>query len=628
MTCTRHATALTALLLVTTAQAVAQQAPLDLYRQAREHLIDERLTEALPLFQQIVSDHPRSEQADDAQYYVGYVRERLEHDRDAVAAFQLLLDRWPGSPRAESARARLAVLMGRTGSGASGELRTLLESSAPWEVKRETALALARARNLSAAAVLEEIMQRERSSRRLELLEVLSGLTADPVALRIVAAGLTPGNSSSVKLKALDVLRTAAARPEVTALVEPVLERRESSSVQHKAVQILSAHVGAPRVRRAVAAALSQQNNSSRVRLLACQVLAGRMVEPEVAPAVLRLFRGGTSSSVQLAALESLAPSIDDPRAAPLLAAAVGPDISTRVQRRAMQLAAASREPRVRAVGGVGMASASSSSVQMDAIRVYLRTRDEPAASEALRDFFRRSGVSTSAQLLALDALERHMGTPAAPGALSAALAPSNSSRVLTKGVRLAAGHTARPAVREAVRLLLSGDVSSSVQLAAIDALSGRSAEAHVRAIVAAALDPGRSTRVNLKSVEVLAPHAGEADARDALTRVLAPGYSTSVVFAAMRALEHLAGSDRGVRAAFLSVLEHGDLSYRVRIRAGDRLSAQADAAERLRIADAMEEVISRIRREHWGRWTRAVVENALDVLGKVDPARAEALAR
>ena len=55
MTSTRHATALTALLLVTTAQAVAQQAPLDLYRQAREHLIDERLTEALPLFQQIVS---------------------------------------------------------------------------------------------------------------------------------------------------------------------------------------------------------------------------------------------------------------------------------------------------------------------------------------------------------------------------------------------------------------------------------------------------------------------------------------------------------------------------------------------------------------------------------------------
>ena len=627
MTCTRHATALTALLLVTTAQAVAQQAPLDLYRQAREHLIDERLTEALPLFQEIVSDHPRSEQADDAQYYVGYVRERLEHDRDAVAAFQLLLDRWPGSPRAESARARLAVLMGRTGSGASGELRTLLESSAPWEVKRETALALARARNLSGAAVLEEIMQRESSSRRLELLEVLSGLTADPVVLRIVAAGLTPGNSSSVKLKALDVLRTAAARPEVAALVEPVLERSESSSVQHKAVQILSGHVGAPRVRRAVAAALSQ-HNSSRVRLLACQVLAGRMVEPEVAPAVLRLFRGGASSSVQLEALEGLAPSIDDPRAAPILAAAVGSDISSRVQRKAMRLAAASREPRVRAVGGVGMASASSSSVQMDAIRVYLGTRDEPAASEALRDFFRRSGVSTSAQLLALDALERHMGTPAAPGALSAALAPSNSSRVLIKGVRLAAGHIAPPAVREALRPLLSGGVSTSVQLAAIDALSDRSAEAQVRAIVSAALDPDQSTRVNLKSVEVLAPHAREADARDALIGVLAPGYSTSVVSAALRALEHLAGSDRDVRAAFLSVLEHGDISYRARIRAGDRLSEQADARERIRIADAMEEVISRIRREHWGRWTRAVVENALDVLGKVDPARAEALAR
>ena len=65
-----------------------------------------------------------------------------------------------------------------------------------------------------------------------------------------------------------------------------------------------------------------------------------------------------------------------------------------------------------------------------------------------------------------------------------------------------------------------------------------------------------------------------------------------------------------------------------MRIRAGDRLLAQADAAERARVADAMEDVVARIRREHWGRWTREVVEDALDVLEKVDPERAEALAR
>ena len=220
------------------------------------------------------------------------------------------------------------------------------------------------------------------------------------------------------------------------------------------------------------------------------------------------------------------------------------------------------------------------------------------------------------------------MGTPAAPDALSAALAPSNSSRVLIKGVRLAADHIAPPAVREALRPLLSGGVSTSVQLAAFDALSDRSAEAEVRAIVSAALDPDQSTPVNLKSVEVLAPHARQADARDALIGVLAPGYSTPVVSAALRALEHLAGSDRDVRAAFLSVLEHGDISYQVRIRAGDRLSEQADARERVRIADAMGEVVTQVRREHWGRWTRVVIENALDVLEKVDPARAEALTR
>jgi len=220
------------------------------------------------------------------------------------------------------------------------------------------------------------------------------------------------------------------------------------------------------------------------------------------------------------------------------------------------------------------------------------------------------------------------MATPAAPEALWAALAPANSSRVLTRGVRLAAGHIARPAVREAVRRLLSGDVSTSVQLAALEALSDRSAEEYVRVIVAAALARGQSSRVNLKSVEVLAAHVRETDARDALIGVLAPGYSTSVVSATMRALEPLVGSDSGVRAAFLSVLEHRDLSYRVRIRAGERLLAQADAAERGRIADAMEEVVTRIRREHWGRWTREVVEDALDVLGRVAPERAEALAR
>jgi hypothetical protein len=131
---------------------------------------------------------------------------------------------------------------------------------------------------------------------------------------------------------------------------------------------------------------------------------------------------------------------------------------------------------------------------------------------------------------------------------------------------------------------------------------------------------------VNLKAVSLLQAHTPDADVRTALMGVMSPGYSSSVVLAAVAALQHLAGSDQAVRRGFFGAMENDGLSSRARIRAGDALLAGADAPERTRIADAMEDVIVDIDRERWGDWTHDTIEDALDVVQKIDPARAAAL--
>ncbi|HJS74380.1 MAG TPA: tetratricopeptide repeat protein, partial [Vicinamibacteria bacterium] len=82
----------------------------DLYVAARAELIDEKYERALELFSQVVSRYPTSDEADDAQFYVGYALEHLGRQQEAIAAFSAVIERWPESSRAESARARRAQL--------------------------------------------------------------------------------------------------------------------------------------------------------------------------------------------------------------------------------------------------------------------------------------------------------------------------------------------------------------------------------------------------------------------------------------------------------------------------------------------------------------------------------------
>ena len=127
----------------------AQESARELYLEGREHLIDERFEEALAQFRRVVSDFRASEEADDAQYYVGYCLAELERVEEALEAYAILLDRWPDSVRVERARAQRAELLARRrGEDANDDLfREVFDGSSSWALKRDTAFALARKGN-------------------------------------------------------------------------------------------------------------------------------------------------------------------------------------------------------------------------------------------------------------------------------------------------------------------------------------------------------------------------------------------------------------------------------------------------------------------------------------------------
>ncbi len=187
----------------------AQESARELYLEGREHLIDERFEEALAQFRRVVSDFRASEEADDAQYYVGYCLAELERVEEALEAYAILLDRWPDSVRVERARAQRAELLARRrGEDANDDLfREVFDGSSSWALKRDTAFALARKGNFTAHDILEEAMERESSSRQIELARILAPWASDPAARRILIMGLSAGRSSSVKLRALAVAR-------------------------------------------------------------------------------------------------------------------------------------------------------------------------------------------------------------------------------------------------------------------------------------------------------------------------------------------------------------------------------------------------------------------------------------
>jgi len=609
------------------APIAAQTSVHDRYLRAREQLIDEQLPQALEAFRGIVSQSPDADEADDAQYYVGYVLERMGRTREAAAAFDELLRRWPNSSRTSNARRRLAVLRGQDPDpGVRNSVYVVLDGDAPWEVKRETAMALARTGDFSGAAILQQMVERESGSRQIELMRVLAPHATNPAALRIIGSALEKPTSTSVKLEALAAIKQHVDRPEVAPLVGGVLERKESSSVQQQAVQILMPHVDVGVVRSALVKGLTSSNSGS-VQMLTCQALAGHMLEPEVRPAVLALFKRNSSSSVQLKALEGLESSKDDPAVADLLRAAADPQNSASVEMKAMQIAGASSRSSVRAAVKAGLVSGVSTSVQLEAVKGLDSGSNDPVAAEALRDLFQLSGISTSVQIAALHVLPRHLGAPAGPEALAESLDASRSTSVLLLAVRLAADHTDRPNVRQAlVELLGASGTSTSVQVEAITAMAPLSADAVVRRVIATALKEDNSTSVQLQAINALESTADKSDVQTALIAVLDPAYSTSVVLASLSALSDQVRSSREVRNAFLRTMENSKISSSARIQSAKDLLDGASGDEKGRIADAMEDVVIRISRQQWGDWTRDAIEEALKVVEAVDPARADAL--
>ncbi len=609
--------------------AGAQQDARAVYLKAREDLIEERYEAALTGFRRVVTEMPESAEADDAQFYTGYVLERLGRNDQAVAAYAELLRRWPDSTRAASARERQVALMGAGRDPAyAGALENLLESGLSWEMRREVAMSLARRGDLTAEAVLEEIMRRESTSRQLELVTVLSDRLQENVARRLILSALEPGHSTSVQLKALEVLTPVAARSEVAAGAGRLLEEENSASVQLKAIEVLSRQVGEGVVRTALARAL-RPNTSSSVQLAAAEALGVRMLEPEAIDAVRRVMEGNVSASVQLKILSVLEARKDDPAIVPILAAAARTGNSSSVQAAAMRIARTSSVAEVRATARVGLTGPTSSSVQLEAVRALATGRDEESSAAALLELFRAGGISSSVQLEAIDALARHLKTPSGPAALAEALSPRNSTSVQLKAVQLASAHTGQEQVRVALtRLLAEGGTSTSVQLAVVKQLVPYRDDPRVRAVLGEALRSQNSTSVQLEAVESLGPLVSDEGVRTTLLGALERGRSTSVLLAVMERLDPWVGRDRRVADAYLRVMEAEAFSSTARIGAGRALLPGADARLKTRIVDAMEDVIIlQSRQRRFGDWNRDTIRDAIAVVRKIDPERADRLA-
>ena len=170
------------------ASHVCAQQDEDLYLEGREQLIEERYEQALEILRRVVSDFPESGRADDAQFYIGYTLERMGRIEEAIEAFGVLLERWPDSMRVEAARSHQIELMGEAEDPRfQAYMERLLSGTMSWEAKRELAFSMARSGDFSAAAVLEDVMRRESSSRQIELIRILGSHLTNPTARNIIA---------------------------------------------------------------------------------------------------------------------------------------------------------------------------------------------------------------------------------------------------------------------------------------------------------------------------------------------------------------------------------------------------------------------------------------------------------
>ncbi len=621
-----------ALVLAAGVRAGAQEQADELYLQAREELIEERLEQALTLFRQVVRDHERSRRADDAQYYIGYTLERLGRTAEAITAYEYLIDRWPDSSRGDSARDHLLDLAAeRAGRGEGTNLSALFDARTSWEFRRDVAMTMARQGDLSAADVLEDVMRRESSSRQQELIRSLANHLGSPLARRIVGLGCEPARSSSIQLLALRTLRPVATEADVLTAINEAIARGNSSSVQIEAIQTLAPHVARPEVQRVMVRALVSGTSSS-VQIAALRALRGQLLAPEVRPSVVALLRRSESSSVQLEALNALEEDLDRAEAAEVLAAAAASTSSSSVQQQALRLAGRSSLEAVQSVARVGLARGNSSSVQLEAVRSFAGTRNDENAAEALEELLNSGGITSSVQLEALRTLRNHAETRAAPRAVAAALSNRNSSSVQLEALDVGALMLpAEPILAALDRLLSTSGTSSSVQLKAIAVL-----EAHVDRDVAARLigqsiHRSNSSSVKLAAIEAIEPVCSRPAVRTIVLQGLERGHSSSVGLAAVRALEAYVGTDEDVEGTFTDAMRDRNLSTTVRVRCADALLPGAGAALKEQIADAMEDVIERrwqnLRRNRF-RYDDSVLEDAFDIVRVIDSERARELER
>jgi Tetratricopeptide repeat len=589
------------------ATATATPAQVDsrsIYLEARGELLEERFDKALVLFEQVVDRFPASEEADDAEYYLGYSYQQLGRDDEAIDAFTRVIEHWPDSVRVESARSHRAEIAARkSGSGADRDrdrdrdiLDDVFAGSGSWELKRDTAYALARRGNFAAADVLEEALERESSSRQAELIRILADHTSDPEARRLLVTALEHGRSTGVQLRTLEALDPVAGREEVAAAVESLLSGSGSGStstaVSLAALRLLSTHLDEPRARQAASHAL-ESGNSSSVQMLACSSLGGGLLSPEVLPSTLQLFRESNSTSVQLQCVKGIENRSGDLAAAEVLEEAISsPSTSTSVKLEAIRIAMASETPAVRAAARAGIRAGNSTSVQLRAVAALASGQNDESTAEALEALFSQDGCSTSVLLGGLDALASHLETRSGPRVLRTALAPN---------------------------------VSTSVQLKALEVALPFLQNTEVRAAVGSAIRADNSTSVLLKAVEALDKASGDVETRRLLEPALDEDFSTSVVLATMNVLDRYVASDPAVKDAYSRVVDNDELSATARVRAAEQLLPVSDSALKERIADAMEEIATRARRRGFSLGGDAF-DRALEVLGSIDKNRAEKL--
>jgi hypothetical protein len=523
----------------------------DLYVAARSELIDDKYERALELFSQVVSRYPESEEADDAQFYIGYAQEHLGRKKEAIAAYSAVIERWPESSRVESARSHRAELAA-SAPDARSEILDDVFSGSSWELKRDTAMALARQGNLSAADVLEEAMERESSSRQLEILRILKPRVADADARRVVIRGLDPGRSTGVQLRALQTLEPVVREDDVARAIEVLLSSGSAStSVNLEAVRALSAHLDRASTRKAASRAL-ETGEATAVQTLACSTFASHLLSEELRPSVIRLYRESNATSSQLQCLRGLAPRADDLAVAEVLKEAIASNTATAVKLEAVSIASSSTSPAVRATAREALRSGNATSVQLAGVKTLASGRNEEAAAEALETLFRGTGAATSVLLAGLDSVESHLATNAAPGVLALALTSNSATSVELRAVEIATPLVSNTEVRGALVRCLSSSHSTSVVLAAMNALEPRVAsdpevkDAFLRVLENAEMSSGARVRAG-DSLLAGADPAISARIADAMEEVIVKarrrGGNADVVEKALSVLERI---DRG----------------------------------------------------------------------------------